>query len=330
MTISDERTATRFGTAGGDGVRGRVALDVRPLTGRVGASIHGVRLGPDVDAAVLAAVRAALLRHRVVFLPGQELDDAAQVGFTRRLGDITLSHPTQHALDGQPHVHELDAGAGGRANFWHTDVTFTDRPPAISVLRALVVPDVGGDTVWANTVAAYDGLPGDVRRLADAARAVHTNLYDYGERVSEQPAAFKERLRQFRSVAYETEHPVVRVHPETGERALLLGGFATRLVGLGSADSAALLRLFSDQVTRPENTVRWRWSAGDVAIWDNRSTQHYAVNDYGDAPRLVRRVTVAGDVPVGLDGRVSVALSGDAAAYSPVVSAPVPAAGGTG
>ncbi|MGF7233659.1 MAG: TauD/TfdA dioxygenase family protein, partial [Frankia sp.] len=132
---------------------------VTPITIRTGAIISGVRLAGDLDAATVAAVRAALLRHKVVFLRGQHhLDEDGQVAFARRLGQLTLGHPTQLPLDGQPHILNLDAAEGGRAAYWHTDVTFTDRPPAFSLLRAVLVPPVGGDTLWANTAAAYAGL----------------------------------------------------------------------------------------------------------------------------------------------------------------------------
>jgi taurine dioxygenase len=169
------------------------------------------------------------------------------------------------------------------------------------------VPTAGGDTVWANTAAAYEDLSPSLRALADTLWALHTNEYDYAAR---RPDASSESLRRyqevFTSTVYETEHPLVRVHPETGERTLLLGHFVKRILGLSSFDSAHLFQVFQEHVTRLENTVRWRWAVGDVAVWDNRATQHYAVNDYGDQHRVVRRVTVAGDVPVSVDGRRSV------------------------
>ncbi len=183
-----------------------------------------------------------------------------------------------------------------------------------------MIPEIGGDTLWANTVAAYQDLRPGVRAMADELRAVHTNGQDYG-RVD--VAASKgllsperiEHIRSFVSTVYESEHPVVRIHAETGERALLTGGFAQRLVGHNSAESVDILRTLQAYITRPENTVRWHWSEGDVAIWDNRSTQHYAIYDYGKRHRQVQRVTTAGVAPVGLDGRESVSLQGDATHY---------------
>jgi taurine dioxygenase len=217
-------------------------------------------------------------------------------------------------------VFDLDSIAGASANHWHTDVTFVERPPIFSVLRALIIPEVGGDTLWANTVGAYADLPEDLRQLADQLVAVHSNGHDYG-RVDVARMRGKLRpeqlahLQAFVSEVYETEHPVVRLHPETGEPALLLGGFAQRLVGHSLGESVDIIRILQAYVTRPENIVRWHWQEGDVAIWDNRSTQHYAIADYGSERRKMQRVTTAGIPVEGLDGRTSQALQGDASRY---------------
>jgi alpha-ketoglutarate-dependent taurine dioxygenase len=290
-----------------------LALDIRKRGGRLGAEIHDVDLTGDLSDGTVAEIRAALLEHKVLFFRGQDLDDVGQVAFASRLGPLTTAHPTVPGADEQPEVLPIE----GQANRWHTDVTFIDRPPLASVLRAVVIPPYGGDTVWADTAAAYDDLPAELKVLADSLWATHSNLYDYA---AEQPEADDEAKRQYREVftatVYETDHPVVRVHPETGRRSLLLGGFAQRILGLSSADSKALLDLFATHVQRLENTVRWHWAPGDVVIWDNRSTQHYAVADYDTLPRQVRRVTVAGDVPVSADGRRSIGRVGDASDYS--------------
>ncbi|MBL7492897.1 TauD/TfdA family dioxygenase [Frankia sp. AgB1.9] len=306
-----------------------VELDIRPLTVRIGAEISGVRIDGDLDAATVAAVRTAIVRNRVVFFRDQHhLTPEIQIAFARLLGELTQAHPSQAPLDGYPLVHELDASKGGRAGAWHTDVSFTDRPPAFSVLRAVEIPPVGGDTIWANTVAAYWDLPAPLQQVADALRVYHTNQHDYGLRLQDLdglPEVFKERFFEFRSKEFEAEHPVVRVHPETGEPSLLLGGFVKQLTGVSQEQSFDLLRTFADAVAKPENTVRWHWRTGDVAIWDNRATQHYAINDYADSPRIVHRVTVAGTIPVGRDGRPSVSRAGDASEYSPIGTVPTPA-----
>jgi taurine dioxygenase len=283
---------------------------VHKVGGRLGAEIRGVQLAGDLPDAVVAELRAALLEHKVVFFRDQALDDAGQVAFASRLGRVTDAHPT---VPGEGVILPIE----GPANNWHTDVTFVDAPPFASVLRAVELPPYGGNTIWADTAAAYDGLPAPLQRLADSLWATHSNLYDYA---AVRPDADAEQLRQyhevFTSTVYETEHPVVQVHPETGRKALLLGGFAQQIQGLSKADSRRLLDLFATHVERLENTVRWHWRAGDVIVWDNRSTQHYAVADYDGLPRKVRRVTVAGTVPVSTDGRRSVARVGDSSAFT--------------
>ncbi|MDQ0890726.1 alpha-ketoglutarate-dependent taurine dioxygenase [Paenibacillus sp. V4I9] len=282
-------------------------IEVLPIAGRIGAEIKGVSLNADLDTQTVKTIREALLQHKVIFIRDQhQLDDAGQEAFARLLGD-PVAHPTVPIKTGTDYVLELDSAHGGRADSWHTDVTFVDAYPQASVLRAVVVPASGGDTVWANTAAAYEHLPSELRTLVDQLWALHSNDYDYA---AQRPVVSPEKERHhrevFASTVYETEHPIVRVHPETGERTLVLGHFVKKILGLSSADSAQLLSLLQGHITKLENTVRWRWSAGDVVIWDNRATQHYAINDYGDQHRIVRRVTVDGDIPVGIDGRQSV------------------------
>jgi taurine dioxygenase len=289
-----------------------VPLTVQKVGGRLGAVISGVRLGGGLAPETVAAVRAALLKHKVVFFRGQDhLDEQGHEAFARLLG-APVAHPTVPASDGR-YALGIDSEHGGRANQWHTDVTFVPAYPAFSILRAVVIPPYGGDTLWANTATAYRNLPEPLRALADTLRAEHTNDYDYA---AVRPGALPEALRHhreiFTSTTYRTEHPVVRVHPETGERTLLLGNFVQKIVGLDGRDTRTLLGLFQSHVERPENTVRWRWQVGDVAIWDNRATQHYGVDDSDDHERRLLRVTVDGDVPVGVDGRTSVLLAPEA------------------
>jgi alpha-ketoglutarate-dependent taurine dioxygenase len=286
------------------------ALDIHAVTGRIGAEIRGVRLSGQLEPATVEAIRAALVRHKVIFFRGQtHLQDADQEAFAKLLGE-PVSHPTVPVVDGTDYLLELDSHRGGRANSWHTDVTFVDAYPQASILRGVTIPEVGGGVGPDGVAAAYDDLPPPLKALAGQLWAVHSNEYDYanyanvGERGRDAEA--RKRYREvFVSTRYETEHPVVRVHPESGEKTLILGHFVKSFVGLTPSASAHLLELLQAYVTRLENIVRWRWQAGDVAIWDNRATQHYAVNDYGDAHRVVRRVTLKGDVPVSVDGRRS-------------------------
>jgi alpha-ketoglutarate-dependent taurine dioxygenase len=300
-------------------------IDVRKVSAALGAEIFAPPVSGELDPAVVAEIRSALLRHRVVFLRDQfEVGETEQKGFAGLLGTLTKPHPT---VSGENGVLPIDSERN-RANSWHTDVTFVDRIPAISVLRAITLPPYGGTTVWANTVAAYESLHPGLRGLADSLRAIHSNLYDYvrddetrwigGIDVEEQ--AYRD---EFSQAEFETEHPVVRVHPETGERALLLGHFVKSFSGVSSSDSNHLFELFQRHVIRLENTVRWNWHPGDIAIWDNRATQHYAVSDYDDQARLLHRITVAGDVPVGVDGSTSTARKGDASDYSVIAPPPL-------
>lgn len=286
-------------------------LNVAPLTARIGAHIDEVRLSGDLPDQTITAIKAALVKYKVIFFHNQgHLDDAEQESFAARLGQI-VAHPTVPSRSGTTAILELDsADGGGRADRWHTDLTFVDAYPKMSVLRAVVMPPFGGDTVWANTVAAYEGLPPALKSLADSLWALHSNLFDYATaRPQASAAAAKYYQQVFTSSVYETEHPVVRVLPSTSERSLVLGHFVRRLVGYPQSDSQHLFELLQSHITKLENTVRWRWHVGDVAIWDNTATQHCAVNDYGDQKRVVRRSTVEGEAPVSIDGRRSIVRS---------------------
>jgi alpha-ketoglutarate-dependent taurine dioxygenase len=283
-------------------------LEIQPVAGRIGAEVKGIRLSEHLNASEIHAIRQALLKYKVLFFREQHhLDDDSQEAFARLLGD-PVSHPTVPVKEGTKYLLELNSNdGGGRADAWHTDVTFVDAYPQASILRAVIIPETGGDTVWANTATAYQNLPEELRDLADRLWALHTNEYDYAayhKGVSSADDHYYNEL--FTSTIYETEHPVVRVHPETGERILVLGQFAKKILGLSLEDSTHLISVLQGHITQLENTVRWRWAVGDVVIWDNRATQHYAINDYGDQERVVRRVTLAGDVPVSIDGRRSV------------------------
>ncbi|MEY9870578.1 alpha-ketoglutarate-dependent taurine dioxygenase [Streptacidiphilus sp. MAP12-33] len=293
-------------------------FDVRRIGGRIGAEILGVDLTRELDPALVGELNTALLDHKALVFRDQHLDDAGQLRFASLFGELTTAHPTVPAADGQPNVLPVDGEAGQRANRWHTDVTFVRTPPKASTLRSIVVPPYGGNTLIANSQAAYEDLPEPLRAFADRAWAVHTNDYDYAVPRDDRAA---ERRKQFTSRKYRTAHPVVRVHPETGRRGLFVGGFARTLLGFDSEQSQELLRLLQSYVTRPENVVRIAWNPGDVVLFDNRATQHYAPDDYGDLPRLLHRVTVAGDVPVGVDGQHSYVVEGDEAAhYTPAVA----------
>ncbi|MFT4190741.1 MAG: TauD/TfdA family dioxygenase [Comamonas sp.] len=283
-------------------------LALRRLAGALGAEVQDIRLSGELPQAAIDAIYQALLRHKVLFFRAQHhLDDEGQEAFARRFGAL-VPHPTQPVARASA-ILELDASrGGGRADSWHTDVTFVPAYPKLSILRGVVIPEFGGDTVWANTATAYANLPEPLQRLADGLWALHSNDYDYAanrSQVSEQ--ALRHYKEVFTSTVFRTEHPLVHVHPETGERNLLLGHFVQRILGLTKAESDQIFGILQARTIRLENTVRWAWQAGDVAIWDNRATQHYAVNDYGDQPRVVRRVTIDGERATSIDGRRSIA-----------------------
>ncbi len=296
-------------------------FDVRRIGGRIGAEIVGVDLASELDDAVVTEITSALVEHKVLVFREQHLDDAGQVRFASRFGELTTAHPTVPAIEGRPNVLPVNGEEGIRANNWHTDVTFVVSPPKISTLRGIVVPPYGGNTLIANSAGAYQDLPTELRALADRLWAVHTNDYDYAQPQFDTEKRAEHR-KVFTSTKYQTAHPVVRVHPVSGERGLFIGGFAQRIVGLSGTESRDLLRLLQAYVTRPENVLRWRWAPGDLVVFDNRITQHYAPDDYGDLPRLLHRVTVAGDVPVGVDGAHSYVIEGDEAPhYTPAAVA---------
>lgn len=281
-------------------------LDIVPVAGRIGAEIRGIELSGDLDDITLAAIRAALVRHKVIFFRDQSrFDDAGQEAFAERFGK-PVAHPTVPVAEGSRFLLDLDSREGYAASSWHTDVTFVPAYPEASILRAINVPEAGGDTLWANGVTAYEELPDGLKRLVDDLWALHTNDYDYAGAFANAPAdRVKQHKAIFASTVYETEHPVVRVHPVSGERALLVGHFVKNFVGLNAADSQRLFGILQDHITKPENTVRWHWQPNDVAIWDNRATQHRAIADFGLQRRTLRRATIAGDVPIAIDGRRS-------------------------
>ncbi|MDZ4876646.1 MAG: Alpha-ketoglutarate-dependent sulfate ester dioxygenase [Chroococcidiopsis cubana SAG 39.79] len=292
-------------------------FEIQPVAGRIGAEIVGIDLSASLGDDIISEIRQTLVQYKVIFFRNQQLDASKQVAFARRFGEVTTAHPTVPSLPGHSEILDLDYGRNvNRANHWHTDVTFVDRPPLGSILRAIEIPLSGGDTVWANTVTAYQDLPTPLRNLADQLWAVHSNAYDYAAATIDLSEEFRAYRAIFESTVYETLHPVVRIHPESGERGLYIGGFVRRLKGLSQTESDDLVRLLQSYVTRLENTVRWRWQEGDVAFWDNRATQHYASDDYGSQPRRVQRVTIVGDLPVGIDGKHSEAIKGDSSAYN--------------
>jgi alpha-ketoglutarate-dependent sulfate ester dioxygenase len=279
-------------------------LDLRLIAGRIGAEIRGVILTPDLPGGIIESIKAALLRHKVIFFRGQDhLTDDTHEDFAGRLG-LPVGHPTVASRSGRV-LFQLDSLYGGKASSWHSDSTYVHDYPWATVLRSVTLPALGGDTMWANMVSGYHSLPAPLRDFADRVRTVHSNLFDYTVmRPDDSPETLEKMRKASLHTIYEAEHPMVRVIPSTDERAVILGHFFKRFVGMNEADSQKLYSIFQEHLLKPENTVRWAWRVGDVAIWDNRMTQHYALDDYVER-RVMRRVTLAGETAVGIDGRAS-------------------------
>lgn len=248
--------------------------DIVKRAARLGAEIKNIRLSDHLSDEVMRAINQLVLEHKVIFFRDQgHLDAADQERFAVRLGTL-FPHPTIGAVEGTSTL-DSDRG-GGHLRPWDTDVTFVDGYPRSSVLRAVVILPLGGDTVWSNTAAAYLDLPVPLRMLADDLWAVHNHAYHFAVTAHSTEADEKHFDHLFNGTICEPKHPVVRVHPETGERTLVLSNFVQSFVGLQKYTGQKLFDLFQSYVTAPENIVRWSWKADDVAIWDNRATQHYA------------------------------------------------------
>jgi len=302
-------------------------IQVQPVAGHIGAEISGVDLSRPLAAEVVATIRSALLRWKVVFFRGQQLDHAGHLAFARQFGcPVTLRsrgtaspaefpevETTADRLElggrfGLDHAQWLERRRHSLLRGWHSDHTARVDPPAASILRAETVPPYGGDTTWANLAAAYAGLSAPVQRLADGLSAEHRLGVGYLPRAGADAYLAHLQRHQVASV-----HPLVRVHPQTAERLLFVNPYyVERILGVSRAENRLLLELFVEQVTRAEYTVRFRWDAGSVAFWDNYATIHHAPGDveHLQSPRIMHRVLLAGDVPVGPDGQRSRSIVG--------------------
>ncbi|MEU5373651.1 TauD/TfdA family dioxygenase [Streptomyces sp. NPDC005951] len=252
-------------------------------------------------------VHQELLEHEVPFFRDQKITDEEQLAFAGRFGPLTQKHPMMRTVEDKPQVIAVD-GEDQRADHWYTDISFTPTPSMGMTLRSVVLPPYGGDTMVANGEVAYKQLPAEQREIADRLWAVHTN---HAEQPRLGTARGEATRKAFLARRFEAVHRVVRVHPESGEPSLFLGGFAQRLAGMTLRESRPIIDLLQSYVHRPENVARWTWRQGDVLIFDNRNTQHFAVDDYGSHKRGLNRVSITGHTPVGLDGRSSYALEED-------------------
>ena len=293
-------------------------IEVKQVAGFIGAEISGVDLSQTLHDDAVKEIREALLKWKVIFFRGQNIDHAAQIAFTGRFGEVTYAHPHEdEPIEGFSQILPIDRSRYERRNGlrrssyesrWHTDVTAAINPPAASILRAVNVPSFGGDTQWTNLVAAYEGLSAPLRALADTLKAEHR----FNARLNiPSDSKLAQRIAANPIVSI---HPVVRVHPETGERALYVNpGFTSHILDVSRQESDLLLELFFNQITKPAYTTRFRWNNGDIAFWDNRATAHLAPQDLDhiEVERVLYRTTITGDIPVGVDGFRSQVVEGE-------------------
>ncbi len=271
---------------------------VTAVTPGFGAVLDDIKLRPNLDADTVGAIRQSLLDHKVVFLRDQSLDPAGLTELARRFGEPTPAHPVEPSVEGFPEVLSLDSDEGARADVWHSDLTFQERPPLGAMLHAEVVPDVGGDTIWVDMCAAYHTLSPTLRTFLEGLTATHSPTKAGGYFAAREVG---DGTKAAVTATAAAQHPVVRVHPETGKRSLFVNPlFTDKIDGMRRAESDALLDLIQQTATRPEAMMRWRWRTGDLAFWDNRCTMHYALRDFGNAPRRMIRVALEGDRPVGV------------------------------
>ncbi len=268
-------------------------ITVEPLSPTIGAEIGGVRMGGDVPAQQVAEIRRALLDWKVIFFRDQDVPVEEHIAFGRLFGELEI-HPFTPNLEGHPEVvviHHNERSTSGQ-NDWHSDVTWRLEPSLGSILRARIIPPVGGDTLFADMHAAWKGLPEPIREKIDGMTAVHSFTRVFGHGLPEEKQA------EMREQYPDARHPVVRTHPETGARSLYVNGaFVSHLEGVDEVEGSRLLRLLYRQASIPEYQCRFRWRENSVAFWDNRAVQHYAAFDYLPHTRRVERVTIAGDKP---------------------------------
>jgi len=273
-------------------------LDIRQLSGTIGAEILGIDLGADVSDETIAAIRAAWREHLVIFFRDQRLEPGQFLGVARRFGE-PVEYPFVKGLDGFPQITPVIKLEHEKVNFgglWHSDTAYLDKPPMATMLIARETPPRGGDTLFANMYLAYETLSDGLRRLLDGLTAVNSSAKADVTKTRED--RIKDSGKTEVKKEYAAEHPVVRTHPETGRKALYVnGGHTVRFSDMSAEESAPLLDYLFAHMVRPEFTCRFRWEPGSIALWDNRCTQHNPVNDYHGFRRVMHRVTLAGDTP---------------------------------
>ncbi len=299
------------------GTGSNASIEVVPLTLHIGAEIRGVDLTKPLPPDQLNEVRAAFLKWKVVFFRGQHLDHAQHVALARQFGEPTIGHAVFGHVEGYPEIYSVAKNRTANENReammitpwsgWHADITAAVNPPMASILRGVTIPPYGGDTFWTNLAAAYLGLSPTMRGFVDTLRGIHK----FVPRETTKPGSeYNERVKRR---LLESEHPLVTVHAETGERVLFVSpSFLKSIVGLTPRESQKILEILWEHVTRPEYTVRFKWNAGDIAFWDNRSTVHLAPRDIFESEfdRQLYRITLVGQKLVGIDGKPSRSIEG--------------------
>ncbi len=274
-------------------------LIIQPLGPHIGAQVSGLELSRPLSDAQYEQLYHALIRYQVLFLRDQPLTPVQQRALATRFGDLHI-HPVYPHAEGVDEIIVLDTHNDNPPDNdnWHTDVTFISTPPAGAILAAKQLPDTGGDTLWASGIAAYEALSAPVKTLLKGLQAEHDFTKSFPEWKYRHSAQAHQRWQQAVAANPPLLHPVIRTHPVSGRQALFVNeGFTTRIVGLTEKESAALLNFLFAHITKPEFQVRWRWQENDVAIWDNRVTQHYANADYLPQRRVMHRATILGDAP---------------------------------
>ena len=272
-------------------------ISVTPLTPTIGAEISGVDLSKPMTPGLLASVRQALLDWKVIFFRDQDITTEQHLAFGRQFGELEV-HPFAPQKPGYPEVLAIthDRSSKGRENVWHSDVTWRICPSLGSVLRAIEVPDVGGDTLFADMYAAYDGLSDEVKERIDGAVAIHD--FAHFRKMMRNRGMSDAEIEEMNKTYPMAAHPVVRTHPETGRKGIYVNAAFTQYIeGMERAESDALLTHLYAQASIPEYQCRFRWQKNSIAFWDNRACQHYAVSDYWPAVRRMERVTIIGDRP---------------------------------
>ncbi len=276
-------------------------IEVTPYSASLGAVISGVDLSQELDEEVIAEIRRALVEHLVVFFRGQEMSPEQHLAFGRRFGTLS-QHDQVKGMAEYPDIIEVRQEPTDKRNFggaWHGDVTYLPEPPLGSILYAKEVPPIGGDTLWSNLYVAYESLSDGMRAMLDPLVMMHTPAKIYGLASRDWSKDSSMDSAPSKNAHYETAHPLVRTHPESGRKLVYVSGaFTPRFENMTEEESKPLIDFLMDHVTHEPFTCRWRWEVGDVAFWDNRATLHYALNDYSGHRRIMHRVTINGERPV--------------------------------